>query len=88
MKTVYYNGVVYTGELPLVSAFAVEKISGNDGGISGSQADGTVLAVNDDLAAAADKQYARIRRYKRSQFIHDGLRRMLHQQNRRIERTL
>ncbi|MBR5287126.1 MAG: amidohydrolase [Clostridia bacterium] len=24
MKTVYYNGAVYTGELPLVSAFAVE----------------------------------------------------------------
>ena len=24
MKTVYYNGNVYTGEMPLVSAFAVE----------------------------------------------------------------
>ena len=34
MKTVYYNGLVYTGELPLVTAFAVEDgkfvFAGND----------------------------------------------------------
>lgn len=25
MKTIYYNGKVYTGEMPLVTAFAVEN---------------------------------------------------------------
>lgn len=45
MKTIYYNGQVYTGQLPLVEAFAVE-----DGHFSfvGSTADALALATGED----------------------------------------
>ena len=46
MKTVYYNGAVYTGELPLVSAFAVE--------------DGTFIFAGTDEDAAKIAADARI----------------------------
>lgn len=51
MKTIYFNGAVYTGELPLVSAFAVEDgrfvFAGNDEAAKALAADGDELV---DLA--------------------------------------
>lgn len=43
MKTIYYNGIVYTGQLPLCSAFAVE-----DGIFTFVGADADVLALGGD----------------------------------------
>lgn len=44
MKTIYYNGSVYTGELPLVAAFAVENgkfiAAGNDADVLSLRCDG------------------------------------------------
>lgn len=46
MKTIYYNGAVYTGTLPLVQAFALE----NDTFIfAGSNEDAKALAGQDDI---------------------------------------
>ncbi|MBO6041521.1 MAG: amidohydrolase, partial [Oscillospiraceae bacterium] len=51
MSTLYYNGRVYTGELPLVSAFAVE-----DGRFvfAGSDADGAALGCSESVDLGGD----------------------------------